>query len=117
MTDAYTPPTPAGDVHREPDWARIEADPDFRALLAAKRRFIVPATLFFIAYYFALPVLVGYWPGLMDRKVWGDVNLAYLFALSQFFMAWILMAMYVRRARRFDMQAERIVARVRGGGL
>lgn len=117
MTDAHTPPTPAGDVHREPDWARIEADPDFRALLAAKRRFIVPATVFFIAYYFALPVLVGYWPGLMDQKVWGDVNVAYLFALSQFFMAWILMAMYVRRARRFDVQAERIVARVRGGEL
>ena len=91
-------------------WARLESDPEFRALVAAKRRFILPATLFFIVYYFALPVLVGYFPGMMGRDVVGNVNVAYLFALSQFFMAWILMAMYVRRARAFDAQAERIVA-------
>lgn len=95
-------------------WARLESDPEFRALVAAKRRFILPATVFFIVYYFALPVLVGYFPGVMGRDVFGNVNTAYLFALSQFFMAWILMAMYVRRARAFDQQAERIVARAGG---
>jgi uncharacterized membrane protein (DUF485 family) len=113
MADASTP-SPA-DPHPGPDWRAVEADPEFRALVAAKRRFIVPATLFFIAYYFALPVLVGYWPGLMDRDVVGNVNVAYLFALSQFFMAWILMALYVRRARGFDAMAAAIAARVRGG--
>lgn len=113
MPDARTP-TPAH-AHPAPDWARIEADPEFRALVAAKRRFIVPATVFFIVYYFALPVLVGYFPALMGRDVVGDVNLAYLFALSQFAMAWILMALYVRRARRFDAMAAGIADRVRGG--
>ena len=95
-------------------WARLESDPEFRALVAAKRRFILPATIFFIVYYFALPVLVGYFPGMMGRDVVGNVNVAYLFALSQFFMAWVLMAMYVRRARAFDAQAERIVAAAGG---
>ena len=113
MADAH-PPVPT-DAHPAPDWARIEADPEFRALVAAKRRFIVPATLFFIVYYFALPVLVGYFPALMDRDVAGDVNVAYLFALSQFAMAWIVMALYVRRARRFDAMAAAIAERVRGG--
>jgi len=117
MADAPTPPPASPPPHREPEWTRIEADPDFRELLAVKRRFIVPATVFFIVYYFSLPILVGYFPALMSRKVWGDVNLAYLFALSQFFMAWILMAMYVRRARTFDAQAARIVGRVAGGEL
>ena len=79
--------------------------------MAAKRRFIVPATLFFIVYYFALPVLVGYYPGLMERRVLGSVNLAYLFALSQFVMAWVVMAMYLRRARAFDAMEHEIVAR------
>ncbi|MDB4951887.1 MAG: hypothetical protein JWM27_4536 [Gemmatimonadetes bacterium] len=116
MAEPPPPPVPAAAAGPEPDWAAVSADPDFRALVAARRRFIVPATVFFIAYYFALPVLVGYFPGMMDRHVLGDVNLAYLFALSQFFMAWILMAMYVRRARTFDAMAARIAHRVQGGG-
>ena len=44
---------------------QVAAMDDFRALVAAKRRFIVPATIFFIVYYFALPILVGYAPDLM----------------------------------------------------
>ena len=75
-------------------------------LLRRKRRFLVPATLFFIVYYFALPVLVGYAPGFMATKVWGAVNLAYLFALSQFVMAWTLAWLYVRAAARFDAMAK-----------
>ena len=97
------------------EWEVIERDDDFRALVNAKRGFIFPATAFFIVYYFALPVLVGYWPEMMSRDVIGEINLAYLFALSQFAMAWIIMVMYVRRARVFDRMVARLVARVRGG--
>jgi uncharacterized membrane protein (DUF485 family) len=95
------------------DWDRIAALEDFKQLLAAKRRFIVPATVFFIAYYFALPILVGYAPELMARKVLGVVNVAYLFALSQFFMAWVLAVLYVRAAGRFDAMAQSILARLK----
>lgn len=110
-------PSPSSPVpHDAAAWARLENDPEFRELVAAKRRFILPATLFFVVYYFALPVLVGYFPEMMGRDVVGNVNIAYLFALSQFFMAWILMVMYVRRARGFDVQAERIAARAHAGG-
>lgn len=90
------------------DWKRIEETEAFRALVAAKRRFILPATGFFIVYYFMLPVLVGYMPDFMSRKVAGPVNIAYLFALSQFFMAWILAGLYMRAAGRFDRMAEAI---------
>ena len=93
-----------------PDWAAIERTPEFRALVRAKRAFIIPATLFFVVYYFALPALVGYWPELMSTTVAGRINLAYLFALSQFVMAWALMAAYVRRARQFDRMVERLLA-------
>ncbi|MBI2149011.1 MAG: DUF485 domain-containing protein, partial [Acidobacteria bacterium] len=72
-------------------------------------KLIVPATLFFIIYYFALPILVGYAPGLMERKVIGNINLAYLFALSQFFIAWGIAALYLRAAARFDLMAKKIV--------
>ncbi|MGI8481107.1 MAG: DUF485 domain-containing protein [Chthoniobacterales bacterium] len=78
-------------------------------MIAAKRRFIIPAMIFFIVYYFALPVLIGYAPKFMERQVLGPVNLAYLFALSQFFMAWIIAALYVRAAARFDRMADDVL--------
>jgi len=94
------------------NWERVAAMAEFKALLGEKRRFIVPATIFFVAYYFALPVLVGYAPRLMETKVLGEVNLAYLFALSQFFMAWILAALYLRVAGRFDDMAKQVIAKI-----
>src|SRR5260370_6104560 len=84
------------------DWSRVTQLPEFRAMVRAKLRFIIPAVIFFVVYYFALPVLVGYAPGLMSKRVIGVVNIAYLFALSQFFMAWIIAALYLRAAARFD---------------
>ena len=91
------------------DWDAIAADPDFKKLLADKARFILPASIFFIVYYFALPVLVGWWPDLMKTKI-GSVNVAYLFALSQFFMAWIVAGFYVVKAAGWDKSAEKIKA-------
>ena len=95
------------------EWQRLETSPEFRRLLAEKRRFVLPATIFFVVYYFALPVLVGSFPALMERRVVGRLNIAYLFALSQFFMAWTLMYLYVVRARRYDAMAASIVDQVR----
>jgi uncharacterized membrane protein (DUF485 family) len=94
------------------DWERVAAMEEFKALVRAKLKFIVPATLFFVVYYFALPVSVGYAPRLMEQKVLGGVNLAYLFALSQFFMAWILAALYLRAAGRFDDMAGHLIAKL-----
>ena len=94
------------------NWAELEQLPEFRSLVRAKRAFILPATIFFVAYYFALPALVGYWPEAMSTRVYGPINVAYLFALSQFVMAWTLMVLYVRRARRFDAQAEALLRRL-----
>jgi uncharacterized membrane protein (DUF485 family) len=97
------------------DWEKIAADPEFRELLRQKKRFIIPATLFFIAYYFALPILVGYAPELMSRPVLGAVNIAYLFALSQFFVAWIIAALYIRAAARFDRASDELLRKFRAG--
>ena len=91
------------------DWERLAASAEFKALLKAKTKFIVPATVFFIVYYFSLPILVGYAPALMARKIFGVVNVAYLFALSQFFMAWLLAWAYVRAAGRFDTMARAVI--------
>src|ERR1700687_3608765 len=98
-------------------WDKIAESREFKDLMATKKTFIVPAFIFFVVYYFALPVLVGYAPALMSTKV-GPVNLAYLFALSQFFVAWIIAGLYVRAANDFDELAKDIVEKaeiVKGG--
>ena len=46
-------------------WDRIATSKEFKDLMATKRLFIVPAFIFFVLYYFALPVLVGYAPQFM----------------------------------------------------
>ena len=92
------------------DWDRIAESPLYRQMVAAKARFVVLATILFLVYYFALPILVGYWPKMMATPVIGVLNLAYLFALSQFFMTWILAFLYMRIAARFDRTSEQIVS-------
>jgi uncharacterized membrane protein (DUF485 family) len=91
------------------DWQRLAATEEFKALLKAKARFVVPATIFFLVYYFSLPLLVGYAPQLMARKVLGVINIAYLFALSQFLMAWLIAWAYVRAAVHFDRMARAVI--------
>jgi len=97
-------------------WDEIAESREFNDLMATKKTFIVPAFVFFVVYYFALPVLVGYAPQFMATKVIGRVNLAYLFALSQFFVAWIIAALYVRAANNFDRLAADILKKTDKGG-
>jgi uncharacterized membrane protein (DUF485 family) len=47
----------------------------------------------------------------MEKRI-GPVNVAYLFALSQFFMAWAVAFVYVRKAAKFDDQANAIIAQL-----
>lgn len=91
------------------DWERLEAKPEFRSLVSRKTRFIVSATIFFMAYYLALPVLVGWFPDLMKKQVLGKVNIAYIFALSQFIMAWTIAFIYVRKAAAWDKEAAAVI--------
>ena len=97
------------------DWDRVAESREFKDLIAAKKAFVVPALVFFIVYYFLLPVLVGYAPRFMSQKIWGNVNLAYLFALSEFLMAWIIAALYVRASDAFDAISKDIIDKTTDG--
>ncbi|HET9697173.1 MAG TPA: DUF485 domain-containing protein [Terriglobales bacterium] len=101
---------PENTTKPEPEdvWEHVAAMDEFKLLLIAKSEFVIPAVITFVVYYFLLPISVGYFPQLMDKRV-GPVNLAYLFALSQFFVAWTIAALYVRGARKFDNFGTRIM--------
>ncbi len=51
----------------------------------------------------------------MSTRVIGVVNLAYLFALSQFFVAWIIAALYVKAADDFDHLSHDIIDDAQNG--
>lgn len=106
---ADRPGTPRKFEADKTEWDRIAGTREFQDLMATKKVFIIPAFLFFLTYYFALPLLVGYAPSFMATKVIGPVNIAYLFALSQFFMAWTIAFLYGKAANDFDKLANDII--------
>lgn len=92
-------------------YAAIAASKPFHHLLAIKKTFIIPAFLIFLVYYFALAVLIGYAPKFASIRVIGAVTVGYLFALSQFVVGWIIAALYLLAASKFDALTADILTR------
>jgi uncharacterized membrane protein (DUF485 family) len=97
------------DQHPEIDWVAAERSPEFRELIKRKRAFVVPATIFFLAWYFGFIILAGYAPDFMGEEFLTDgMTVGYALALTQFLMTWGLGWWYLRKADRvFDPLAER----------
>ena len=88
------------------EWVRVERTSAFKELVKRKRAFIIPATIFFMLFYFGLGVL-GAFTTVLNVKVAGPLTLAYVYAFAQFAMTWILMHLYVRQANKWDDLVER----------
>jgi uncharacterized membrane protein (DUF485 family) len=94
------------------DWKAIEQSPEFRELTAARRRFVLPATIFFLSWYIGFILLAGYAPDFMARSVYEGLTVGYCLALTQFVMVGVLGIMYLRRAERvYDPLAEKAARR------
>lgn len=91
-----------------PDWPKIARSPAFRSLLADKARFILPVTVFFLAFYFTLPLLTSY-SKVLNQPAFGVIPWAWVFAFAQFIMTWTLCGLYTRRAAQFDRQVIEIL--------
>ena len=112
---AQSPPADAGqddhageDHHPEIDWIAAEDSPEFKELLAKRRAFVLPASIFFFVWYFGFILLAGYAPGFMGTSLIGGFTLGYALALTQFVMTFVLGAMYLKRADRdFDPLSRR----------
>ena len=106
-----TPGGGAGGSRRHPeiDWEAVERSPEFRELVKRKKAFVLPATLFFLAWYFGFIILAGYAPDFMGEEFLTDgLTVGYMLALSQFVMTWVLGWWYLRKAdREFDPLAEK----------
>ena len=79
----------------------------FKSLLSRKKRFIVPMTVFFLFFYFALPILTSY-TDVLNKPAIGPISWAWLFAFAQFVMTWALCMLYSRKAVQFDRIVDEI---------
>ena len=93
-------------MERQDEWIRVERTSAFEELVRSKRAFIIPATIFFMVFYFGLPFLAAFMT-VLNVKVLGQLTLAYIYAFAQFAMTWILMHLYVSRANKWDVLVDR----------
>src|SRR4030095_11383282 len=92
----------------------VGKDPEMVELEHRHQRFVWPVTIFFLVYYLSLPILAGVAPDLMGTKVFGEFTFGYLFALSEFLMAFVVAWVYARwAARRMDPLAAELREKVR----
>jgi uncharacterized membrane protein (DUF485 family) len=92
------------------DWERIEQSPEFQELVHKRRSFVLPATIFFLAYYMGFILLAGYAEDFMASSVYEGLTVGYCLALTQFLMVFVLGIMYLKRSdRHYDPLARRVV--------
>ncbi|MGC5328520.1 DUF485 domain-containing protein [Brevibacillus sp. SYSU BS000544] len=89
------------------DWKNVEQSSSFQELIRQKKAFIIPATIFFIIFYFTLPILTAY-TTILNGKAIGVINWAYIYAFAQFAMTWILCHMYMSKANHFDKLVDEV---------
>jgi uncharacterized membrane protein (DUF485 family) len=94
------------------DWEAIERSPEFQELENRRRTFVLPATIFFLAYYMAFILLAGYAEDFMASSVYEGLTVGYTLALTQFLMVFVLGLLYLRKADRvYDPLAQRVLTK------
>jgi len=105
---ARAPDSPGADHHPEIDWIAAERSPEFRELIKKRRSFVLPATIFFLVWYFGFIILAGYAEDFMGESIYEGFTVGYLLALTQFIVVWGLGWLYLRKADRdFDPLARK----------
>ena len=97
------------------DWEEIERSPEFQELVKRRKAFVLPGTVFFLAWYMGFILLVAYAEDFMSRRVYEGLTVGYCLALTQFVMVLVLGLMYLRKAdHEFDPLAEKAIEKYTG---
>lgn len=96
-----------GERNSSIDYSIIVKTSSFQKLLHEKRNFIIPWSIFFLVFYFTLPILTAY-TSLLSGNAFAGISWAWVFAFAQFIMTWGLCIIYTNRAAKFDQSVEEI---------
>ncbi|MDM5338281.1 DUF485 domain-containing protein [Fictibacillus enclensis] len=90
------------------DYSAIASSPSFQNLIRQKKKFLLPMSIFFLVFYFTLPIMTSY-STILNTNAVGGISWAWIFAFSQFVMTWMLCILYSRKAIKFDQIADRVI--------
>jgi uncharacterized membrane protein (DUF485 family) len=96
-TKGRDPVTTHEQAHRhDPVYDRLHEEAEFTELRRRYRGFVFPATVAFLAWYLLYVVMSMWAPGIMNKQLWGNVNVALVFGLLQFLTTFALAWLYSR---------------------
>ncbi|MFE3886010.1 DUF485 domain-containing protein [Streptomyces lydicus] len=94
-------PAPEGERSSSHDeiYLAVQRSAAFQEVRRRYRRFVLPGTAVFLAWYLAYVIAATAAPGLMSHRVAGALNVAMLAGLGQFATTFLLTWAYARHAR------------------
>ena len=85
-------------THVEPDWTALARSPQFRELMASRRRFLVAGTAFYSLYFLAYLCLLGFAPDAMGKYLFGSVSYALAGGMSLVVLAFVMAFLHARKS-------------------
>jgi uncharacterized membrane protein (DUF485 family) len=94
---------------REQLYIDVQGGESFQRLRRTFRRFAFPMTGVFLGWYLLYVVASGWARDFMGQKLWGNINVAYVFGLLQFVSTFLIAWLYSRyMTRHVDPLADEI---------
>jgi uncharacterized membrane protein (DUF485 family) len=95
-------------------WIEGVASTQFKTLVVAKRRSILPMIIIYVVGYLGLSVLAGFGRGILGIKLLGAVNLGFILIAGNYVMSWMLAVVYARiAANRHDPLVTLVIDKAR----
>ncbi|HEX8646566.1 MAG TPA: DUF485 domain-containing protein [Thermoleophilaceae bacterium] len=103
------------DVQGGEDWEIVGRSAAFQELVARRRRFVLPVTVFAMSWWSGFVLLACYSHDFMAESVYKEVTVAYVLGLSQFLLVFAIVWGYLRVADTdFEPRERRLLDEVEG---
>ncbi|MGP4049057.1 DUF485 domain-containing protein [Streptomyces sp. 2A115] len=115
-TDAPPPSKAEPHFPTTEEFVEVQESAEFGDLRRSHRSFAFPLTVGFIAWYLLYVLLSNYAGDFMGTKLFGNINVAFVFGIAQFVSTFLIAWWYSRHAAaKLDPKAEAIKSRMEGG--
>ncbi|KMY55541.1 hypothetical protein AC623_17655 [Bacillus sp. FJAT-27231] len=102
-----------GTLAKKPNYSKLTKEADFQNLMKKKKSFILPATVFFLVFYFMLPILAAY-TNILKADAFAGLTWAWVYALAQFIVVWVAGIVYIKKSAHYDSLAAAILTKNKG---
>ena len=105
------------DIQQDSDrLVAMQNSPEFARLRRAYRGFAFPMTVVFLSWYLLYVIASGWARDFMGTELWGNINVGYVFGLSQFATTFLIAWLYERHMEKsVDPLAAEVRAELEGG--